>query len=75
MDQGIGRILQALRDCGADRNTIILFLSDNGGDGYERADRDTSGHPTRRNRHLLFARSRVGGAAQYAAAKFQGELV
>ena len=41
MDQGIGRILQALRDCGADRNTIVLFLSDNGGDGYERADRDT----------------------------------
>ena len=40
MDQGIGRILQTLRDCGADRNTIILFLSDNGGDGYERADRD-----------------------------------
>lgn len=41
MDQGIGRILQTLRDCGADRNTIVLFLSDNGGDGYERADRDT----------------------------------
>ena len=41
MDQGIGRILQALRDCGADRNTIVLFLSDNGGDGYERADRDS----------------------------------
>ena len=32
MDRGIGRILQALRDCGADRNTIVLFLSDNGGD-------------------------------------------
>ena len=41
MDQGIGRILQALGDRGADRNTIVLFLSDNGGDGYERADRDT----------------------------------
>ena len=41
MDQGIGRILQALKDCDADRNTIVFFLSDNGGDGYERADRDT----------------------------------
>ena len=40
MDQGIGRILQALRDCGADRSTIILFLSDNGGDGYEKEERD-----------------------------------
>ena len=40
MDQGIGRILQALRDCGADRNTIVLFLSDNGGDGYEKEERD-----------------------------------
>ena len=40
MDRGIGRILGALRDCGADRNTIVLFLSDNGGDaGNMRWDR------------------------------------
>ena len=32
MDQGIGRILSTLKDCGVDRNTIVLFLSDNGGD-------------------------------------------
>ena len=31
MDQGIGRILQTLRDCEVDQNTIVLFLSDNGG--------------------------------------------
>jgi arylsulfatase len=31
MDQGIGRILQALRDSGAWQNTLIVFLSDNGG--------------------------------------------
>ena len=31
MDQGIGRILQALRETGAERNTLLLFLSDNGG--------------------------------------------
>ena len=31
MDQGIGRILSALRDSQLDDNTLILFLSDNGG--------------------------------------------
>jgi arylsulfatase len=31
MDQGIGRILQALRETGTEENTLILFLSDNGG--------------------------------------------
>lgn len=33
MDQGIGRILAALRETGALNNTLILFLSDNGGCG------------------------------------------
>lgn len=31
MDQGVGRILQALRETGAEENTLVLFLSDNGG--------------------------------------------
>ena len=31
MDQGIGRILQALKETGAEENTLVLFLSDNGG--------------------------------------------
>src|SRR5512140_1028140 len=31
MDQGVGRILGALEAAGADRNTLILFLADNGG--------------------------------------------
>ena len=30
MDQGIGRIRKALADTGADENTVVLFLSDNG---------------------------------------------
>ena len=30
MDQSIGRILQALRQAGVERNTLVLFLSDNG---------------------------------------------
>lgn len=30
MDQGIGRVLDELTKTGADRNTLVLFLSDNG---------------------------------------------
>ncbi len=31
LDQGIGRVLDALEESGAAENTIVLFLSDNGG--------------------------------------------
>ena len=31
MDQNIGRILDKIRDLGVEKNTLILFLSDNGG--------------------------------------------
>ena len=31
MDQGIGRIREALKETGRDENTLIFFLSDNGG--------------------------------------------
>jgi len=30
MDQGVGKIRQALTETGVDRNTLVLFLSDNG---------------------------------------------
>ncbi len=30
MDQGIGRVLDAVRQIGAEQNTLVLFLSDNG---------------------------------------------
>ena len=30
MDQGIGRVLEALRRIGAEDNTVVMFLSDNG---------------------------------------------
>jgi arylsulfatase len=35
MDQGIGRILKKLRECGQEENTLVLFLSDNGGNAEE----------------------------------------
>ncbi|HYW79917.1 MAG TPA: sulfatase-like hydrolase/transferase, partial [Thermoguttaceae bacterium] len=31
MDQGIGRIMEKVRQAGAESNTIVMFLSDNGG--------------------------------------------
>jgi len=31
MDAGVGRIMEALRRTGADENTLVMFLSDNGG--------------------------------------------
>ena len=34
MDKGIGRVLQALRDRGIERNTLVVFTSDNGGERY-----------------------------------------
>jgi len=34
MDEGIGRVLQALRDAGRLDNTLIVFTSDNGGERF-----------------------------------------
>ena len=34
MDEGIGRILDALKKTGADENTLVVFTSDNGGERF-----------------------------------------
>jgi arylsulfatase A-like enzyme len=34
LDRNVGRLLQALRDEGLDKNTLVIFTSDNGGAGY-----------------------------------------
>ncbi|MGD9967962.1 MAG: sulfatase-like hydrolase/transferase [Hyphomonadaceae bacterium] len=34
LDRGVGRVMQALRDNGLDDNTIVIFVSDNGGAWY-----------------------------------------
>ncbi|MEO7761505.1 MAG: sulfatase-like hydrolase/transferase, partial [Casimicrobiaceae bacterium] len=34
MDEGIGRIIAALRDTGVERDTLIVFTSDNGGERF-----------------------------------------
>jgi len=40
MDQNIGRLLDTLRDLGIEKETIVLFLSDNGGCSEEPGGRD-----------------------------------
>ena len=40
MDQNIGRILTTLRETGHDRDTLVMFLSDNGGCSEEPGGRD-----------------------------------
>jgi arylsulfatase len=56
MDQGIGRLLKTLKDNGQEDNTLILFLSDNGGNSEEILpnwrgkmfpDKTRDGRPTR----------------------------
>jgi arylsulfatase A-like enzyme len=34
LDRNVGRVLQALKDNGLDKNTLVIFTSDNGGAGY-----------------------------------------
>ena len=34
MDEGIGRILKELRDCKIEKNTLVVFTSDNGGERF-----------------------------------------
>ena len=34
LDRNVGRLLQALKDQGLDKNTLVIFTSDNGGAGY-----------------------------------------
>ena len=34
LDEGVGRVMKALRAAGLDRNTLIIFTSDNGGERF-----------------------------------------
>lgn len=43
MDQNIGRLLKTLKETGADQNTLVLFLSDNGGCSEEPGGRARKG--------------------------------
>lgn len=43
MDQNIGRVLNTLKETGADQNTLVIFLSDNGGCAEEPGGRALQG--------------------------------
>ena len=45
MDQNIGRVLQTLKALGLEQNTVVMFLSDNGGCTEEPGDRDDTQQP------------------------------
>jgi arylsulfatase A-like enzyme len=45
MDQAIGRVLAALQALGQEENTLVMFLSDNGGSPYDRGRRGTLPDP------------------------------
>lgn len=45
MDQNIGRLLASLKDLGIDDNTVVMFLSDNGGCTEEPDGRDDTQQP------------------------------
>lgn len=34
LDDGVGRVMQSLRDAGIDRRTLVIFTSDNGGERF-----------------------------------------
>ena len=53
MDQGIGRILAKLRQLGLDDNTVVMFLSDNGGSAEFLAE-DTSKPDPKRYKSTTF---------------------
>jgi arylsulfatase A-like enzyme len=41
LDTNVGRLMQALKDNGLDKNTIVIFTSDNGGNMYDTVDGTT----------------------------------
>jgi arylsulfatase A-like enzyme len=45
MDQAIGRVLAKVRDLGEEDNTLVMFMSDNGGSPYDRGRRGTLPDP------------------------------
>ncbi|MDO8543037.1 MAG: arylsulfatase [Opitutaceae bacterium] len=45
MDQNIGKVLQALKELGIENNTVVMFLSDNGGCTEEPGGRDDTKQP------------------------------
>ncbi len=57
MDDGIGRIMHALEESGLEENTLVIFMSDNGGFSWQMPSRDvpiTSNHPLKGGKAQMF---------------------
>lgn len=55
LDDGVGRVLRRLRELGLDRNTLIVFKSDNGGlDQVEAGPVPTSNAPLRSQKGFVY---------------------
>jgi arylsulfatase len=54
MDRGVGRILAALRQTGVEENTLVMFLSDNGGCAEEIGRGDPDVPPGPRESYLSY---------------------
>jgi arylsulfatase A-like enzyme len=49
LDQSVGRVMETLRTTGADKNTLVFFLSDNGAADTSVSQLDKPGQPTWRS--------------------------
>jgi len=64
LDRGVGTVLDALKDANVAENTVVMFLSDNGGCVPSRKIAPDGANSTRQNagteRYVRFLRRRVG---------------
>jgi arylsulfatase A-like enzyme len=70
IDDGVGMILQKLKDLGIDKNTIIIFTSDNGGES-----RVTDNAPLRGGKSTLYEGGIREPAIVYQPEKIEGGRV
>jgi arylsulfatase A-like enzyme len=53
MDDAVGRVLQKVRDLGQERNTLVVFISDNGAPGWQNRGRNGN-LPLRGGKHTTW---------------------
>ena len=74
LDQGVGRILEALRSRDMDGNTLIMFLSDNGGCAEFLAEDGSMPQPARYGGVLPDGERRSSGQHPRDAARWRADV-